>query len=425
MHTNRRQTQRLIIIGVGTALGLILASVLILLLFKGRQNVPSTASTVETTAETPSAPTVSQIEEIDVNSPTLTPDNQPTNVWELCGLAELPKDVKSWEQYDQILGVDYELSDECLTALEQHLYAVNPFTWRGHHAEFSFVDLDDPFTFARAFTDPESNLQRVIEMINNPDCLLDNGTKINWKLKDECHADALLNYAEFYHICYQHGMDAPIVVFDPPTTEMYEQHWKTSLERHWLEQRCAKFGSELAIHQSHPAQYEKLLAISDNRLPELPEATNEQERKYNDFLQSRRADPSGQHIRVYQIMTELASRLGDPAANLTSSGKPFGQLGGVLTSEPWQELRSLKTLSKERVEQALTFINLLEHLEVEFNWDWLVEHLCSVKTQNESGDQLSCRSIIYDMYTVDKVEGQRLGLVNKFEQVATKLGVYE
>ena len=426
MHTS---SLKIFVCGVVLLVAVVVAVVLLFVLNSPDSNVAPEHQAVGTGEENPAipAPTIIRTSTIpdDTELDTSEAGVLVADVWELCNLDELPIDADTWEQFTEILGVDFELSEDCLTALEKHLYTVNPFTWRAYHSEFSFIVLEDSFTFARAFTDPEDSLQLVIEALDNPDCWLDNGTKINWELKDTCHAEAFINYAEFYHTCYGLGAVPQLVWADPPTTELFEQMWKTHLEEHWVEQHCAKFGPELAIHQVYPEQFEKLFAIIDSRQIKKTEFSSDKERQHYEFLSAIWTEPSNQQHLVYQTMLELASRLGDPTASLTHSGKPFGQLSGILTSKPWQELRSLKTLSKERVEQALTFINLLEHLEVDFNWDWLVEHLCSVKSQSKSGDQLSCRSLIYDLYTVDKVEGRRLELVNKFEKVATKLGVYE
>lgn len=335
------------------------------------------------------------------------------DVWEICGRAELPIDQESVASFD--FDQYIELSDDCIAALEDRLFTMNPFTWRGYAPAFSFFELENPLTFERIFSDPDGNLQRIILAMNDPECLLENGTKVNWALKERCHAEAFMNYAEFYHVCFRHGSSPTRTWLAPRTAKTFVQKWKEMLEEHWIKQQCNKFDSTIAIHESHPEQFETLVAMG---MPEFDESKETLREHYPTDFQKK-------HF-VYNTMIEFAARLGDQSAALTYKGQPYGQLSGLFSSEPWNTIQiAYDDPSRERVEQALDFISLLEPFKVQFNWEWLVEHMCYRSDDDESDNPVSCRDIVYDMHTVDQVEGRQLELVNKFEQVAIELGVYE
>ena len=100
-------------------------------------------------------------------------------------------------------------NEECSTAVERHIYAINPYLWGkenetwGKHRAFAFVNIDNPLTFERIFTDPTGDLARVQEALARPECQLGTDAEPNWQLNEACHADAILNYALVTRFCYK------------------------------------------------------------------------------------------------------------------------------------------------------------------------------------------------------------------------------
>ena len=117
--------------------------------------------------------------------------------------------------------------------------------------------------------------------------------------------------------------------------------------------------------------------------------------------------------------------LGDEAASLTSGGMYFGRFSRVLPHGPWKELSQKRPPSKQRILSSLHFVLFLEEREIDVQWEWLVEHLCSSNDSNKFENQKNCRSLINDLHTVDLVSGSLQEAVDKFERIAIDLDVYD
>lgn len=164
-------------------------------------------------------------------------------------------------------------SPKCIDALEKHLSKVNPFLWsQGTHAsQFAFILLDNPLTFGRIFEDLENDLARVQDALSRPECLLEKGTIVSWELKEECHADAFLNYALLNRFCYSDGVSSRKKMFyfeeDNPTPEQDRLMWKQELEDAWIEATCAGFSAELQLTTGRYPELTKLLFAMAEELP--------------------------------------------------------------------------------------------------------------------------------------------------------------
>ena len=305
-------------------------------------------------------------------------------------------------------SLELELSEECQEGFETYMLTRNPFLWRTGRSttKFSFLVLDKPMDFERVFDDPAGDLERIIESLGRPVCRLEEGVGVNWELKETCHADAFLNYAEFHKFCrdnYSHIYWNSWPGRKPMTdSQRYKLEWQRLQEMHWLEERCEEFGElDLALEpdrESYPEEFAWLAAFTEQR----------SKAKF-----------------TLDTLQELSARLGDEAAALIDTGQFFGSFVSLFASDPWKQINSKEPLSKERMQGAIDLVIRLEREEIKFNWEWLVEHLCSTDEDDADLQEPSCRTVINELYFEDMVSGPTLEAVSKFERVAIELDVYE
>ena len=352
-------------------------------------------------------------------------------VWEVCDLASYVTENPS--QFHSPTGedmVELELSEACAKALEQHLWTINSLNWRDQYAEheIAFLSLGSSMTFGRIFSDPAGDLQKVIEALSRPECLLENGTKVNWELKETCSAEAFMSFAEFYYFCRWDESISPLDGTDYRgvfTREQREKRqWKALFEFQWIKEKCSAFDSSMTISvQDNAEQFELLLEIGGPESEWMEEQRRQLEAILGKpFLGDR---PYVEEAFIYETLVEFASRLGNKVAALTREGHEHGVFSNLFSSRPWFELSSKKSLSKKRLENAINFTMLLDRLEIDFSWKWLVEHLCSSENEQAITREQSCRTLINEFYFDDLVTGPRLEAVNQFERVAIELDVYE
>ena len=377
-----------------------------------------------------------------------TPSPQPLldfplgSVEEGCGLSEFPSywevgDLLNWgESFSDFL--DNELSqalesEECNTALEAYINSSNPYLWMGYRTEdvatFAFVVLDEPLTFERIFADPAGDLARVQDALSNPECLLE-GDETNWELKETCHADAFMNYAMFNRYCYNSGrIRASAVDAEDPTPEQNVSRWKHDLEEAWIEKKCDTFAPELRL--------------TADRYPELTEwlwsLTNPEERDMMEVLYGRKSMLSGNLI-------EHAARLGDNAAGLTQTigglhmeaGARYGRFSWLLTSNKWQDFAMKDSPSTDRFLRTFKMLALASARrpdprdEIEFDWEWVARHLCEPPyspdihyEDDELPELKSCKEIVHELRQSELNIAPVHRALDKFEQVALELEVYE
>ena len=306
-------------------------------------------------------------------------DFPPGSVEEACGLNEYePYDLNLHTPWPKSpFNADGELlaldSEECWTALEHSINAINPYLFRvsSEYGQFPFIELENPLTFERIFADPVGDFRRVLEALSRSECLLNREDEPNWDLKETCHADALLNYATFNRFCYFSPITSRKRTYssgpDTLTPEQDRFRWKRYLERAWVDMKCEEFDSEL-----------KLTA---DQYPELSE-----------LLLSLGSQAHGAFVLTELI--ELAARLGDDAAGLTQvptfisvtvypedgykGGYKYGPFKELLTSTPWKELQRKKPPSTERFLQVFTMLERVENeTSIKFDWEQVVRRLCT------------------------------------------------
>ena len=430
---------------IGGSVGLGLVVVVCVLLYPNNQTTPGSEvlKVKEPRSGVPSAlPTVAM-----VNTPSqLSKLDFPLgSIEEACGLNEYPawKDYfwnndesHSWvnDPYDAEGDFIALASKECMDALEAHIDTVNPYQY-AH--QFAFVKLDNPLTFARIFADPEGDLGRVRDALSRPECLLKH-TETNWELNEACHADALLNYALINTICFNG--------FWPPRNRTYyrssenltaEQDrfmWKQELEDEWIRMKCKDLDSTLALtsHQPHPQLYDLLKSLQDPH-------SKLGRREEGEFLVG---EPES-------LLIGLAARLGDDTAGLTQplyfTGQPYGEEGykhgrfsRLLTSTEWYKFATKKEPSAERFLQTFTMIALASNRrpdprdKIEFDWEKVAHHLCEPPYNDEMYyedeeklEPKSCKEIVHEIRQRNIQFRPLLDALDKFEQVALKLDVYE
>ncbi|MYK44296.1 MAG: hypothetical protein F4039_09450 [Gammaproteobacteria bacterium] len=330
-------------------------------------------------------------------------------------------------------------NEKCLLALERHLNPINPYLWGTEHepqgklSAFAFVNVDNPVTFERLFTDPVGDFALVQEVFSRPECQLGTNADPNWELHESCHADALLNYALLLRFCYGDGShNRPRKYYekeDNPTPEQDRSVWIQGLEAFWVRQKCKSLDPNLKL--------------------QLPLHTVLQQQIH--ALQVKDESKSRRQQTLIGALIDLAARLGDPTAALTQpidhgpgdligidSGNWYDEAGykyGPFAEWFTRDFRpdDLFTKHPPSLERLYVFLELFaENLsaadghEMKLNHDVLVQHLCSPPYVDEDTvpEPPSCREIIIELRQ-KPIDPAMLEWIATFEDVAMRLDVYE
>lgn len=445
---------------VSFGLGLCVVTVFCVLLVMHNQEVSTDPVALETrmsSAVEPSPLAPTALTETPSQLPRL---NYPLgSVEEGCSLSEFPS---YWEIGDDFLNNKLSQaleSAECNTALEVQIDNSNPYIWSGpsdiwsgqnteNVASFAFFVLEEPLTFERIFADPAGDLARVQDALSRPECLL-TGDETNWELKESCSADAFMNYAMSNRYCYNYGSTrAGAGYVAEPTPAQNVARWRSDLEEAWIEKKCDTFAPEL-----------KLTA---DRYPELTKwlwsLTAPDERDMAEVIYGRKKILSANLI-------EYAARLGDNAAGLTTgnlrhpeAGAVYGRFSALLTSDEWYEFATKDAPSSDRFRRTFKMLVLASSRrpdprdEIEFDWEFVAQHLCTppffdyeelirakemlatspLPSDREKALALgeieppkSCQEVVHELRQQDIKFAPLLQMLDKFEQVALELGVYE
>lgn len=402
---------------------------------------------------------------LPLDFPKLPPVSYPPgSIGEACGVNELPPRVgfPSWylsqnpytkQKIDDLTEAPLQ-KKECLKALERHINQINPYLW-GSYAmtegfstpAFLFIDIDNPLTFERIFTDPVGDFARVQEVITRPECLLGHKTKPNWELNESCHADAIINYALLTRFCYQeyeakwmsnthetNGISNRYRQIyqkkDNPTPEQDRSMWIQDLERDWVRQKCDTLDPNL-----------DLLLPKHNELRNKIRALHVEEQPFPGLVDK----------TLNVVLIELAARLGDEAAGLTQPFTPskrshtFGEEGykygpfanwvgwGTQTGIDMLKQTTLFHKYPPSVERLRKLIGVFSEQTtghgdhpIRFNQNAFVQHLCEPPffNRNSKDEPLSCRTIVNEL----RQEAHSLLMleaIDTFEDLAIRLDVYE
>lgn len=369
-------------------------------------------------------------------------DFPPGSVEEACGFndfvsfhADRSDDKTHWPRsiFDANgdLAAFFSESNECRTALNKHVNAINPYLWGESHRDgsFAFFELEDPLTFERIFADPLGDFSRVQEVLSRSECVIRQEDGLNWELQESCHADALMNYALINRYCYHDGVDSRSRTYhragDNLTPSQDRFMWKQELEDAWVTQWCDKISTDLHLFRKLDPEHVELLKSMEDPM----------------FLKG-----------TISMLIELAARLGEEAAGITlghktnkgttylEHGVMFGRNKRLLSSFAWKELQLKKEPNRERFLQIFHFLADLTQEQTKFDWDWVVHQLCTppyfepddtlknVNGGNEQGEfeePKSCRTVAYELYTEELVSGSVLEMANQFERTALNLDLYD
>ncbi|MYC26044.1 MAG: hypothetical protein F4X56_09030 [Gammaproteobacteria bacterium] len=298
------------------------------------------------------------------------------SVEEVCGFNNFPPyhSITFESDWDSRIPL---ASEECWSVMETHIHTINPLHLDEddeRRRTFQFVVLENPLTFERIFTDPTGDFSRVQEALSRPECLL-TGDETNWELKDSCHAEAFLNYALINRICLGSGWDRTYTYYpnnNDLTPEQDRLMWKESLEHEWVEMKCEEF--------------DQTLEFSSEQYPNL-----------HDLVMSLQLPSTRIKKNAQELLIELAARLGDETAGLSlprhfvfppnpgnknEEGYKFGRFAELLASNTWQELILKQVPNADRFLQTFYMLSGAESQDVDtlkaiqFDWVQLVQHLC-------------------------------------------------
>ncbi|MXZ55772.1 MAG: hypothetical protein F4227_09880 [Gammaproteobacteria bacterium] len=388
---------------------------------------------------------------------TLPPlDFPPGSVEEACGFNDfLPYHSTTFESdWDSRIPL---ASEKCWSAMETHINTINPLHLERDHRRrrtFLFVVLGEPLTFERIFSDPQGDLLRVQDALSRTECLL-TGDETNWELKDSCHAEAFLNYALINRICLGSGWSRAYTYYlnnDDLTPEQDRLGWKESLEREWVEMKCEELDQTLEFSSEQYPELHKLVISFQNSTTKVKK-------------------------NALELLIELSARLGDEAAGLSlprqvliprpgsnkEEGYKFGRFTELLASRTWQELTLKQVPNADRFYKIFHMLARAESQNVDtlkairFDWGQLVQHMCippSSKTLEYISDDgvvvrfteqdfevmlepelevfedffkpKSCQEIVHEIRQQRGIKSPTvLAAIEKFEQVALEMGVYE
>lgn len=430
--------------GTGTALGLIalVVGAILVMHHRGGSN-PAVVETSEPSAEvSESAPSTEPVVSFET-----TPEPEVPKLVFVAGSVEDACDFNEFPTYwladgryrssrHDIQAKAIESNGECRAALDAHMSAVNPYHFLSdlpYNASLAeFVVLDEPFTFERIFANPADDLTRMQDALSRSECLL-TGSETNWELRETCHADAFLNFALANVFCFDRGVQSRIKSTfyvkhrDNPAPELDRLLWKQEFEDKWVEQRCEGLDSSLELTAEHyPELYARVMSL------QAPDTDK---------------DP-------LELLVELAARLGDDAAGLAegvrkwnvwdfnSEGYRYGRFSDVSESEDWWLHFTFK--SEPQSDRFLQTFHMLARLsawrfdprdEIDFDWEFVARHLCEppffertwsvIPSVVKNAEHLSCQEVIHEIRQQDIKFTPLLQALDKFEQVAIELDVYE
>ena len=344
-------------------------------------------------------------------------------------------------------------AEECRLALENHINGINPYLWGATYQSrpLAFVVLENPLTFERIFADPTGDLVRIKEALSRPECLLEQGTKINWELKESCHADAFLNYALINRYCFDGGIRSGSgAVYWSEENQTWEQDrfrlWKQALEDAWVKEKCEALDPTLELKEYQLELADAFMTMADAKM--MLTMTESEIVEWKEELEEMIGAPGFLvSIYFYPTIIELAARLGDDAAGLVQpvvitanlflyreEGYKYGRFAELLNSPAWMELSVKKAPSTERFLQTFNMLAEVDtRKSIKFDWKWVAQRLCTPPYEKywrgtelvDSVETQSCRTVVNEIYRQGITSPSLLDAIAKFERVAMELNVYD
>ena len=342
----------------------------------------------------------------------------PDDVWELCGRDAWPKDYENGRSVIE----KFEFSEECQIALEEHILQSNPLVFSSD--EFSFVLQDNPMTYYRAFSDPAGDLEKIMDALSRPECLLEDGVVANWELKDSCHAEAFTNYAAFYGAHYQSPTSESLLTVKYP--EVFDkvpwlltEHWESYFKLRTLEQIIRKQNYDASLEfsaKNYPSQFQQVISFGESREQDLRRGG-----EYKD---------EDQAYILYRTLLLFGARLGDVDTTFRLTSHFDEKLAAYFIEhqpwlENWDEPDRNRIPSESQLLKALNIIDSVADTDVKLDWDGLVKRVCKPDLVQGVSSHPSCQTLISDVLKkLDPTEDRKLKALDQFERKAIELGLY-
>lgn len=323
-----------------------------------------------------------------------------------------------------------ELSDQCIATLDA-VYA-KKMMGRLH---LDWIKFDLPLNYARIFSDPVRDREKVLEALSNPNCNLTDENDVRWDLYDECHADTFANFYHFIRKCqspdryysrydqwFRRGWEIQVegtlasrfesrqwYIDKAPADERNRrtrQLWEEVLETRWVVKECERFNvDEILIDPNRDHEFVSKLRSAGKIL----QVNNRIDLEYE----------------MMQSLRGLSARFGDDWAVVTHHGSPAWRAFRA-EQRPWiQTNQVLFQTDATRESKLLAGVQIAVELaesELEFDWDFLVTHIC---TDQKHTDATSCQTAINELYySLDSLEQDKFQILSQIERVALELGVY-
>ena len=298
-----------------------------------------------------------------------------------------------------------------------------------------WIKFDSPLNYGRIFSNPIRDREKTLEALNNPNCNLADEDDIRWDLYDECDADAFANFYHFTRKCqdpnrYDHRYDQWFrkgwgIQIDGVLASRFEarrsnidkvpaderdrrtrQLWEEVLETRWVVKQCERFNvEEILIDPNRDLEFVSKLRLAGKIL------------KVNDRIDL--------EYEIKESLRAIAAQFGDEWAVITHDGSPTWR---AFRAEqlPWiQTNRKLFQRDATRESKLLAGVQIALELAdsgLEFDWDFLVTHIC---TDEKNSDSTSCQAAINKLYSsIDALEEDEFQMLVQIERVALELDVY-
>ena len=326
------------------------------------------------------------------------------------------------------------LSEECMQALDTR-FLQKPLT----DVLLHWIEFPNALTYASIFKDPVGDRERVFAVLGRPECRLEEGMGVRVDLKESCDAAAIARFSKFLAVCRMGGEPTTLDHFfhayrflfvDPERSksqnsleaensrELARKNLILSrLESDWKSKKCKmQFDSSLLLNPTRDAQPIARLLEMSRRFGIGPTSAPSDEYRWNWTL-----------IRALE---SLANRLG-AEETLSSTYVPFSRNANaewdqfVEKTRPWLEPWEKLMRFPDRRDSTLLGIDLvlgLQNVGATFDWNYLVDMICSRKTEETS----TCQEVFDEIeQSTDWFEVRKLQVLDEFETRALELGLYD
>ena len=318
-------------------------------------------------------------------------------------------------------------SEECLRGMDVRIR-----DWPLEFPDTTWISLPNRLTLGRALRDPIGDRARVVEALQQEECLLASGESVRWDLKDSCHADAFVNLSVFLWACNE---PADLEQLHQDVVNNRErarqesgnsQRWKSNLQSsiiwllraRWLNDKCDNYQvSDLWFDGRQDKEQHELLKATASRFGEIW------------------GRPP--HLPETFVLKALAARLGDESAAMQYHGpsnfraKDDSWEKHINKVWPWRKaIRAIRgggivdgsRKMAKRLQLGVFIAVSLQDSNLEFDWNFLVGEVC----EREKPEDATCQEAIAELKgSLDWDRKEELQALDKFETVSMELGLFD